>query len=143
MSRSFLEDTELIPTKSKQNMAKFMAFVHLAVNEQRKAYPTNEKGFNHATPKSCLEQIGLHQDLLKTQVEKIQQATDRMENGLTKLNATAAQVDDMKAKLGAQEIGLAEKNIGANALIERVRQHVDGDHARETLHHPRQDGQPA
>merc|ERR1719272_522382 len=43
-----------------------------------------------------------------------------MENGLTKLNATAAQVDDMKAKLGAQELVLAEKNIAANALIERV-----------------------
>ena len=58
--------------------------------------------------------------MLKTQVEKVQQATDRMENGLTKLNATAAQVDDVKAKLGAQEIVLAEKNIAANALIERV-----------------------
>jgi len=120
VSRNFIEDNENVPASSKQNMSKFMAFVHLSVNEQSKNYLKNEKRYNYTTPKSFLEQINLYQDLLKAQVEKIQQATDRMENGLTKLNATAAQVDDMKAKLGAQEVVLAEKNIAANALIERV-----------------------
>jgi len=45
---------------------------------------------------------------------------DRMENGLTKLKSTAAQVDDLKEKLKAQEVELAQKNQEADALIERV-----------------------
>ena len=120
VSRNFLEDNELVDAKYKQNMAKFMAYVHLAVNDQSKVYLKNEKRYNYTTPKSFLEQIDLYQNLLKAQVDKLQFAMDRMENGLTKLNATAAQVDDMKSKLAAQEIVLAEKNEAANALIERV-----------------------
>ena len=71
-------------------------------------------------PSSPRVQVSLYQSMLETKVSEIQSGMDRMENGLTKLNATAAQVDDMKEKLKAQEIELAEKNVAANKLIEKV-----------------------
>ena len=45
---------------------------------------------------------------------------ERLENGLTKLQNTAAQVDDLKAKLAAQEVELKQKNEDADKLIKIV-----------------------
>ena len=120
VSRNFLEDNELIPAQYKDSMAEFMSFVHGSVNDMSGVYLKQEKRFNYTTPKSFLEQIALYISLLEQQTTKLQSAMDRMENGLTKLNATAAQVDDMKEKLAAQEIELKVKNDAANALIENV-----------------------
>ena len=120
VSRNFLQNDELVPEEAKDNMSKFMSYVHSSVGATSARYLSIEKRYNYTTPKSFLEQISLYQSLLSEQVGKIQQAMDRMDNGLTKLNATSAQVDDMKEKLAAQEIELAEKNAAANALIEVV-----------------------
>ena len=45
---------------------------------------------------------------------------ERLEGGLEKLKSTAAQVDDLKEKLAAQEVELTQKNEDADALIKRV-----------------------
>ena len=45
---------------------------------------------------------------------------ERLENGLQKLQSTAAQVDDLKAKLASQEVELKQKNEDADKLIEKV-----------------------
>lgn len=45
---------------------------------------------------------------------------ERLENGLAKLESTASQVDDLKARLASQEVELKQKNEEANRLIERV-----------------------
>ncbi len=45
---------------------------------------------------------------------------ERLEGGLEKLKNTAAQVDDLKEKLAAQEVELKQKNEDADALIQRV-----------------------
>jgi len=44
----------------------------------------------------------------------------RLENGLEKLKGTSSQVEDLKAKLAAQEQELAVKNDEANKLIQVV-----------------------
>ena len=44
----------------------------------------------------------------------------RLENGLEKLKGTSSQVEDLKAKLAAQEQELAIKNDEANKLIQVV-----------------------
>lgn len=48
------------------------------------------------------------------------QQTERLENGLLKLQSTASQVDDLKAKLASQEVELKQKNEDADKLIEKV-----------------------
>ena len=48
------------------------------------------------------------------------QKTERLENGLLKLQSTASQVDDLKAKLASQEVELKQKNEDADKLIEKV-----------------------
>jgi len=120
VSAQFLEENEHIPQDLKPSIAQFMASVHSSVNDTSKIYLKNERRYNYTTPKSFLEQVALYQNMLESKVGEIQGGMDRMENGLTKLNATAAQVDDMKEKLAAQEIELAEKNEAANKLIEKV-----------------------
>lgn len=83
-------------------------------------YLTNERRYNYTTPKSFLEQIKLYQNLVKKKSKELQQSMERLENGLTKLQSTASQVDDLKSKLASQEVELAQKNEDADALIEKV-----------------------
>ncbi|KAK7919112.1 hypothetical protein WMY93_010396 [Mugilogobius chulae] len=97
-----------------------MAFVHTSVNHTSKQYLTSERRYNYTTPKSFLEQIKLYRSLLSQKSHELRGKMERLENGLQKLNSTSAQVDDLKAKLAAQEVELKQKNEDADRLIQEV-----------------------
>lgn len=120
VSYRFLSEDELIPTDLREPISQFMAFAHTSVNESSKKYLANERRYNYTTPKSFLEQIKLYQSLLKKKATELQQKMDRLDNGLQKLQSTASQVDDLKAKLAAQEVELQQKNEDADKLIQVV-----------------------
>ncbi len=67
-----------------------------------------------------LFQISLYCNVLGKKHSELVAMTERLEGGLEKLKSTAAQVDDLKEKLAAQEVELKQKNEDADALIERV-----------------------
>ena len=62
----------------------------------------------------------MYRNLLKKKSLELSQKTERLENGLLKLQSTASQVDDLKAKLASQEVELKQKNEDADKLIEKV-----------------------
>ena len=76
-------------------------------------------------PTVLLSVVWLWQNLLKRKHEELQANIDRLENGLEKLKGTTSQVDDLKAKLAAQEQELAVKNDEANKLIQVVGAETD------------------
>ncbi|KAM3922058.1 dynein axonemal heavy chain 9 [Leptodactylus fuscus] len=120
VSLRFLQETENIEAPIKDSISKFMAYVHTSVNEMSKSYLSNERRYNYTTPKSFLEQIKLYQNLLYKKRKELAAKMERLENGLEKLNSTSAQVDDLKAKLAAQEVELKQKNEDADKLIQVV-----------------------
>ncbi|CAJ0928425.1 unnamed protein product [Ranitomeya imitator] len=120
VSLRFLQETENIEAPVKDSISKFMAYVHTSVNEMSKSYLGNERRYNYTTPKSFLEQIKLYQNLLSKKRKELAAKMERLENGLEKLNSTSAQVDDLKAKLAAQEVELKQKNEDADKLIQVV-----------------------
>ncbi|CAH1795230.1 unnamed protein product [Owenia fusiformis] len=120
VSERFLGENELLPENMKDSIAKFLSYVHTSVNEISSKYLANERRYNYTTPKSFLEQINFYQNLMKTKSTELQGMKMRLENGLEKLRNTAGQVDDLKSKLAAQEVELAQKNQDANELIEVV-----------------------
>ncbi|KAI8492612.1 Dynein heavy chain 9, axonemal [Branchiostoma belcheri] len=120
VSNRFLGETEGIPNEVKSSVAEFMAYVHTSVNEMSRVYLQNERRYNYTTPKSFLEQIILYQNLLRKKGRELQGKMERLENGLQKLQSTAAQVDDLKAKLASQEVELKQKNEDADKLIQVV-----------------------
>nr|XP_006635186.1 PREDICTED: dynein heavy chain 9, axonemal isoform X1 [Lepisosteus oculatus] len=120
VSLRFLQETENIEPAVKESVSKFMAYVHTSVNENSKSYLASDRRFNYTTPKSFLEQIKLYQNLLAKKSKELAAKMERLENGLQKLNSTSAQVDDLKAKLAAQEVELKQKNEDADKLIQVV-----------------------
>ncbi|XP_036372722.1 dynein heavy chain 9, axonemal [Megalops cyprinoides] len=120
VSLRFLQEVENIEPEVKDSVSKFMAYVHTTVNKSSKSYLANERRFNYTTPKSFLEQIKLYQNLLALKRKDLTTKMERLENGLQKLNSTSAQVDDLKAKLAAQEVELKQKNEDADKLIQVV-----------------------
>uniref|UniRef100_A0A8B9CLP9 Dynein axonemal heavy chain 9 n=1 Tax=Anser brachyrhynchus TaxID=132585 RepID=A0A8B9CLP9_9AVES len=120
VSLRFLRETEAVEASVKDSISKFMAYVHTTVNEISRLYLSNERRYNYTTPKSFLEQIKLYQNLLLKKGRDLSAKMERLENGLEKLNSTSAQVDDLKAKLAAQEAELKQKNDDADKLIHVV-----------------------
>ncbi|XP_028375908.1 LOW QUALITY PROTEIN: dynein heavy chain 17, axonemal [Phyllostomus discolor] len=120
VSARFLEETEGIQPEVKASISLFMAYVHTTVNEMSKVYLATERRYNYTTPKTFLEQIKLYQNLLARKRMELVAKIERLENGLMKLQSTASQVDDLKAKLAIQEAELKQKNENADKLIHVV-----------------------
>ncbi|XP_039715549.1 dynein axonemal heavy chain 17 isoform X1 [Pteropus medius] len=120
VSARFLEETEGIQPEVKASISHFMAYVHTTVNEMSKVYLATERRYNYTTPKTFLEQIKLYQNLLAKKRTELVAKIERLENGLMKLQSTASQVDDLKAKLAIQEAELKQKNENADKLIQVV-----------------------
>ncbi|GAA6104763.1 dynein heavy chain 9, axonemal [Tachysurus ichikawai] len=120
VSMRFLQEVEHIEPQVKDSVSKFMAYVHISVNKTSKDYLVNDRRYNYTTPKSFLEQIKLYRNLLALKRKDLSMKMERLENGLQKLNSTSAQVDDLKAKLAAQEVELKQKNEDADKLIQVV-----------------------
>ncbi|KAI8812367.1 dynein heavy chain and region D6 of dynein motor-domain-containing protein [Cladochytrium replicatum] len=116
----FVAGFDLVPEQYKTPVTRFMSFAHQSVNEVSRKYLLNEKRYNYTTPKSFLALIALYKEMLEKKCLELTKSMDRLENGLTKLQSTAAQVDDLKAKLATQEVELKAKNEEAMRLIERV-----------------------
>ncbi|NXA70989.1 DYH9 protein, partial [Mohoua ochrocephala] len=120
VSLCFLRDMDTLQDSVKDSISKFMAHVHISVNEMSRLYLSNERRYNYTTPKSFLEQIKLYQNLLLKKDKDLKAKMERLENGLEKLKSTSAQVDELKAKLAAQEVELKQKNEDADKLIHVV-----------------------
>ncbi|KAL4687709.1 hypothetical protein H8959_019837 [Pygathrix nigripes] len=120
VSARFLEETEGIPREVKASISFFMSYVHTTVNEMSRVYLATERRYNYTTPKTFLEQIKLYQNLLAKKRTELVAKIERLENGLMKLQSTASQVDDLKAKLAIQEAELKQKNESADKLIQVV-----------------------
>ncbi|GAB1297122.1 Dynein axonemal heavy chain 17 [Apodemus speciosus] len=120
VSARFLQETEGIQPEVKTSISLFMSYVHTTVNEMSKLYLATERRYNYTTPKTFLEQIKLYQNLLAKKRMELVAKIERLENGLMKLQSTASQVDDLKAKLAVQEAELKQKNENADKLIQVV-----------------------
>ncbi|NXJ83957.1 DYH17 protein, partial [Trogon melanurus] len=120
VSSRFLEETGDIEPEVKASISQFMSHVHMSVKEMSQTYLAVERRYNYTTPKTFLEQIKLYQNLLAKKRSELTAKIERLEKGLTKLQSTASQVDNLKAKLAVQEEELKQKNEDASKLIHVV-----------------------
>lgn len=120
VAKRFVSEIELLDPSLHEPISIFISHVHKTVNDVSKDYLTYDRRYNYTTPKSFLEQIHLYENMLNKRDQEIKGNIARLENGLQKLESTAQQVDDLKAKLATQEVELTQKNEDANKLLEIV-----------------------
>ncbi|CAH6779586.1 Dnah11 [Phodopus roborovskii] len=120
VSRRFVEEIEGIEPQHKDSISLFMAHVHTSVREMSAWYYQNERRYNYTTPKSFLEQISLFKSLLKKKQEELHQRKEHLGNGIQKLQTTASQVGNLKARLASQEAELQLRNHDTEALITKI-----------------------
>ncbi|XP_052595155.1 dynein axonemal heavy chain 11 isoform X2 [Peromyscus californicus insignis] len=121
VSRSFIEEIEGIEPQHKDSIGLFMAHVHTSVREMSACFYQNERRYSYTTPKSFLEQISLFKSLLKKKREEVHQRKEHLGNGIQKLQTTASQVGNLKARLASQEAELQLRNHDAETLITKIR----------------------
>lgn len=61
-----LSDELCLQEGLRESVARFMAYVHTAVNQASRQYLQSDRRYNYTTPKSFLEQISLYSRLLTT-----------------------------------------------------------------------------
>ncbi|CAG6015638.1 unnamed protein product [Menidia menidia] len=125
VSNTFIQDIKCIEPAVQESISLFMAYVHTSVNQASEKYQRNEKRYNYTTPKSFLQQITLYRNLLEKSRSQLQHKMNRLDNGLQKLQTTAAQVEDLKAKLALQEAELNFKNKNIETLITKIGQQTE------------------
>ncbi|KAI3360460.1 hypothetical protein L3Q82_002355 [Scortum barcoo] len=120
VSYRFIQEIEGIEPAVQESISLFMAHVHTSVNQASEKYQRNEKRYNYTTPKSFLQQITLYRNLLEKSRAQLQHKMNRLDSGLQKLQTTATQVEDLKAKLASQEAELTFKKQNIEALITKI-----------------------
>uniref|UniRef100_A0A8D3BTI9 Dynein axonemal heavy chain 11 n=1 Tax=Scophthalmus maximus TaxID=52904 RepID=A0A8D3BTI9_SCOMX len=125
VSCTFIEKIPGLEPNVRASIGEFISYAHTSVNEVSVKYQQNEKHFNYTTPKSFLEFMKLYGNLLGKKRMELTQKMERLENGLQKLQSTASQVEDLKAKLAVQEVELWQRNTDIEALIAKIGQQTD------------------
>uniref|UniRef100_A0A3P8V3P1 Dynein axonemal heavy chain 11 n=1 Tax=Cynoglossus semilaevis TaxID=244447 RepID=A0A3P8V3P1_CYNSE len=120
VSHRFIQEIEGITPAVQESISLFMAYVHTSVNQASEKYQRNEKRYSYTTPKSFLQQITLYRNLLERSQAQLQHKMNRLNSGLQKLQTTAAQVEELQAKLASQEAELIVKNQNIEALITKI-----------------------
>ncbi|XP_061653101.1 dynein axonemal heavy chain 11 [Phyllopteryx taeniolatus] len=125
VSTTFIQKIPGLEPNVRTSISEFISHAHTSVNELSVKYQQSEKHFNYTTPKSFLEFIKLYGNLLGKKRTELSQKMERLENGLQKLQSTASQVEDLKAKLAAQKVELRQRNTDIEALISKIGQQTD------------------
>uniref|UniRef100_W5MKY4 Dynein, axonemal, heavy polypeptide 9 like n=1 Tax=Lepisosteus oculatus TaxID=7918 RepID=W5MKY4_LEPOC len=125
VSSTFIEKIDGLDPEVKVSISEFISYAHTSVNEVSVKYQQNEKHYNYTTPKSFLEFMKLYGNLLDKKRKELTQKMERLENGLQKLQTTASQVEDLKAKLATQEVELHQRNRDTEALIAKIGQQTE------------------
>jgi len=120
VSERFLGEVDLGTDEEKDAIIKFMPFSFVTVNNASAEFLRKLKRFNYTTPKSFLELIDLYKTMLDSKRETLLAQTDRLQQGLDKLQGTAKAVGELEEILSAKAIEVEEQIAVAEALSEKV-----------------------
>eukprot|EP01028_Stygiella_incarcerata_P003513 TRINITY_DN1708_c0_g1_i1.p1 TRINITY_DN1708_c0_g1~~TRINITY_DN1708_c0_g1_i1.p1 ORF type:complete len:4499 (-),score=1316.34 TRINITY_DN1708_c0_g1_i1:2775-16271(-) len=118
----FLMDVELGGEEIQTRVVEFMATSHESVDTMGAEYLLATRRHTYTTPKSFLEYIAFYKNLLSKKRKQIQQLTERLENGLIKLQETASQVADLEEDLKVKQVVVAEKKANVDKLLKEIAQ---------------------
>lgn len=121
VATSFLDKVEDVGDANlKKSLANHMADVHISVTDMSKKYFETQRRYNYVTPKSFLELISFYEILLKQKKEDIQRQITRLDDGLSTLRKTSADVAELQVDLKHTMIKVAEKQASTDQLLEQM-----------------------
>lgn len=120
VASSFLDRVEDLDKELIEPIANHMANVHLSVTDMSKRFFETQRRFNYVTPKSFLELISFYELLLGQKREDIQRQITRLDDGLSTLRKTSADVANLKIDLEHTMVKVAEKQASTDALLEQM-----------------------
>ncbi|EQC33295.1 hypothetical protein SDRG_09276 [Saprolegnia diclina VS20] len=121
VATSFLEKVEDLGDKAlKKSLANHMADVHISVTDMSKKYFETQRRFNYVTPKSFLELISFYEVLLGQKKAEIQRQITRLDDGLSTLRKTSADVAELQIDLKNTMQVVAEKQASTDVLLEQM-----------------------
>lgn len=99
-----LEDVEMPSDEVRASVQKFMPFSFKVVNVQSQVVYDQERRYVYTTPKSFLELIKLFKGMLNKKKKGIEDAKEKYELGVIKLNETSTMVAELEASLKVSSV---------------------------------------
>ena len=120
VATKFLADVDLGDAATRKGIAEFMPFSFKCVNAASEKYKDLEKRYNYTTPKTFLELIKLYTGLLKKKREASMSKISRLEEGVTKIEATQEMVAKLVEEANRKAAQVEEKVASSDAFAEKV-----------------------
>ncbi|CAE7205816.1 ODA4, partial [Symbiodinium sp. KB8] len=120
VAKRFLEDVDLSSPEISANVAEHMASVHLAVTEKSVSFLEKARRRNYVTPKSFLSLIAFYSHLLQEKRELSGKNIKRLADGLSTLQKTSDDVDELKKDLEHTMENVAEQVANTQELLKQV-----------------------
>lgn len=90
------------------------------VNRESSRFFQMERRYNYTTPKTFLELIKLYTNVLGKKRQATQEAIDRLDTGITKLEKTQGEVDILIEAAKKMALEVEAKVASADAFAEKV-----------------------
>ena len=116
----FLQEIEVETDEIRSSMANYMADVHVSVNEANAYFLQRERRYNYTTPKSFLELIDFFKKLIGQKRAGLEQAIERLSQGLDILAQTKDKVENLKQDLDVKMVEVKEEQEYVGQVVEEV-----------------------
>ncbi|KAK9867723.1 hypothetical protein WJX84_004647 [Apatococcus fuscideae] len=120
VAKKFLDDMELGSDSIRAAVIEFMPYSFSAVEIQAKKFFEVEKRYVYTTPKTFLELIRLYKSVLGRKRQQVQEAIDRLDTGLSKLQKTQREVDVLVEEAKIKAVEVEKKVADADIFAEQV-----------------------
>lgn len=120
VAAKFLEEVEMPSDDVRKAIEKFMPFSFKCVNIQSDVVYDQERRYVYTTPKSFLELIKLFKSMLGKKKEALQNAKEKYELGVIKLNETSTMVAELEASLKVSSVEVEKIKKLADAQAQTV-----------------------
>lgn len=120
VSENFLSEIELNDEAIRPQLVEFMPYSFKVVNELCKQLKDQEKRAVFTTPKSFLELIQLYSTMLGNKRTQLEEAKERYENGLIKLQKTQEEVKVIEEDVKIKKEEAEEKRVSSDIFAEKV-----------------------
>jgi dynein heavy chain, axonemal len=104
VASKFLDEVEMPSDEVRKSVVNFMPFSFKCVNVQSDIVYNLERRYVYTTPKSFLELIKLFKGMLSKKVSFLQNAKEKYELGVIKLNDTSTMVAELEASLKVSSV---------------------------------------
>ncbi|CDJ53066.1 hypothetical protein EBH_0006090 [Eimeria brunetti] len=105
---------------TRSSVVDFLPYMFYAVSDAAQTYQEVDRRFAYVTPKTFIEAMKLYQTMLLKRISSIEEHSERLSSGLSKLLDTQEKVSALEDDLREKTVAVEEKKAAAEEFAQKV-----------------------